>query len=413
MKAEIITIGDELLIGQVINTNQAYIAEKLTGIGISVDRMLTVSDDLEPILGAFREAWSRADVVVVTGGLGPTHDDITKKAVCDFFGTTLVSNKEVRLNIERLLQARNTPWNAASEEQTMFPESGTVMLNRLGSAAGILFEKDEKYFIALPGVPYEMTAIVSEEFIPWLMKRIKGPAIRQLTLRTTGISESNLAGLLGDLDALLQGARLAFLPSPSGVRLRITVQDPDPIAAENRVHSVETSIREKAAKHIFGKGDQELEETVGKLLTRRGLTISVAESCTGGLIADHLTDISGSSGYFDRGVIAYSDKSKSELLGVPAGLITEHGSVSREVAQAMAEGVRRISGTSIALSTTGIAGPTGATATKPVGLVWIGYADEIGSLAVRLNLGNDRRRVKERAVAAALDLVRRKLMKIE
>ncbi len=413
MKAEIITIGDELLIGQVINTNQAYIAEKLTGVGISVERMVTVSDELAPILGSFSEAWNRADVIVVTGGLGPTHDDITKKAVCDFFGTRLVSNQEVRVNIERLLQARNAPWNPASEEQTMFPESATVMLNRLGSAAGILFEKEGKYFLALPGVPYEMTAILSEEFLPWLTQRLHGPAIRQITLRTTGISESNLAGLLGDLDTLLKGARLAFLPSPAGVRLRVTVQDHDPVIAEKRLQEVESGIRAKAAKFIFATGTQELEETVGKLLARRKFTISVAESCTGGLIADYLTDVSGSSGYFERGVVAYSNRSKIELLGVPGQLIQEHGSVSREVAEAMARGIRSISGTTIGISTTGIAGPTGATPEKPVGLVWIGYADEGGSLAIKLNLGNDRRRVKERAATAALDLVRRKLMKID
>ncbi len=413
MKAEIITIGDELLIGQVVNTNQAYIAEKFTEIGISVERMVTVSDDLDPILDAFREAWNRVDVVAVTGGLGPTHDDITKKAVCQFFGTSLVSRQEVRENIERLLQARNLPWSPASEEQTMFPASATVMLNRLGSAAGILFEKEGKYLIALPGVPYEMTAIVSEEFIPWLTKRLHGPVLRQVTLRTTGISESKLSGLLGDLDALLQGARLAFLPSPAGVRLRATVLDTDAIVAEERLKAVESRIREKAARYIFGSSTNQLEEIVGNLLTEKGLTISVAESCTGGLIADYLTDVSGSSGYFDRSVVAYSNKSKAELLGVPAELIAAYGAVSREVAEAMARGIRAASGTSIGLSTTGIAGPTGAAAEKPVGLVWIGYADEHLSLAVKLNLGNDRRRVKERAATAALDLVRRKLMKIE
>ena len=231
MNAEIITIGDELLIGQVINTNAAYIAERLTEIGIPVIRMVTVGDDLATMLESFRAAWERAEVVIVTGGLGPTHDDVTKTAVCEFFGTTLEANEEVRKNVERLVAARNAKWTNASEEQTMFPAGARVLLNRLGSAAGILFERGNRMMIALPGVPYEMKGIVDEEAIPYLRTKIRGPAFRQLTLRTTGIAESRLAERLGDLEQLLQGARLAFLPSPAGVRLRITVVDPDPVRA--------------------------------------------------------------------------------------------------------------------------------------------------------------------------------------
>jgi nicotinamide-nucleotide amidase len=413
MTAEIITIGDELLIGQVVNTNQAFIADRLADIGIPVTRMITVADELAPILEACSQSWARAGVIILTGGLGPTHDDVTKKALCAFFSTELQSNEEVRRNVERLLQARNAPWSPAAEEQTMFPAKAKVVPNRLGTAAGILFEQENKLLVALPGVPYEMTAMVTESLIPLLRVKAGETTYRQLTLRTTGISESNLAKTLGDLDQLLEGAKLAFLPSPGGVRLRITVHEPDPIQSEKKLIAVEQRIREKATRYIYGSGSQELEEVVGKLLARRRLMIAVAESCTGGLIADMLTNVSGSSAYFERGVIAYSNSAKTALLGVWEGVIREHGAVSREVAEQMASGIRANAGTAIGLSTTGIAGPAGATPGKPVGLVWIGYSDAESTLAIRFQFGNDRRRVKERAAAAALELVRRKVLKLE
>jgi len=411
MNAEIITIGDELLIGQVVNTNASTIASRLADLGIAVTRMVTIGDEPGPILGAFTEAWSRADLIIVTGGLGPTHDDVTKNAVCDFFGTTLVSNQEVRRNVERLVAARNARWTNASEEQTMFPEGAEVLLNRLGSAAGILFRRDGRTFIVLPGVPYEMTGILDEEVLPLLRTNRTGPQLRQVTLRTTGISESVLAEKLGDLEALLGGARLAFLPAPAGVRLRITVFDEDPVTAEKHLHDVETQIREKAGMHVYGTGSQELEEVVGNLLRRKKLTVAVAESCTGGLIADLLTDVSGSSEYFREGIVAYSNGTKIRRLGVPEELIRLHGAVSREVAEAMASGIRSMAGTDLGVSVTGIAGPTGGSASKPVGLVWIGYSNSAGTTALRFQFGSDRRRIKERAASAALELVRRKVMK--
>jgi len=410
MNAEIITIGDELLIGQFINTNQAYIAEKLAAVGIGIGQMVTIGDDLGAILSAFRQSWERADVVLVTGGLGPTHDDITKKAVCRFFDTELAVNDEVRLNVERLLKLRNAPWSEAAEEQSMFPRKARVIPNRRGTAAGMLFEKEGKYFIVMPGVPYEMTAMVDETVVPFLESKLAGAVVRHLTLRTTGISESVLSRNLGNIDELLEDAQLAFLPSPFGVRLRITVEAPDVSAAERKLYLVESRIMEKAAKHVYGRGNEELEEVVGRLLGDKKLTIAVAESCTGGLVGDLITDVSGSSAYFERGVIAYSNKSKTDLLGVPAELIAQHGAVSKEVSEAMATGVRKLAGTDIGLSTTGIAGPTGAATDKPVGLVWIGYSDASEMLALKFNFGDDRRRVKERAAAAALELVRRRII---
>jgi len=409
MTAEILTIGDELLIGQVINTNQAYIAEQLNLINIRVARMATVGDEMDEILPAFQSAWDNYDVVIVTGGLGPTHDDITKKAVCKFFDTDLVSNDQVRTHIQELWKHRNMQWTPSSEEQTMVPRKAELIENPVGTAAGFLFKAGQKRFIVLPGVPYEMKEMIDRSVIRLLSPLAGGMTIQHRTLRTTGIAESVLAERLGDLATLLQGAKLAFLPAPTGVRLRITVIDPNPDSASQRVHEIEERIRARASSFIYGEEKEELEEVLGQILAEQKLTIAVAESCTGGLILHKLTNVSGSSAYVDRGLVTYSNRSKSELLGVPADLITAHGAVSKEVAEAMAAGVRRLAGTDIGLSTTGIAGPTGGTEEKPVGLVWIGFANERESVAVRHQFGGSRTLIKERASQAAMEMVRRKL----
>ena len=412
MKAEIITIGDELLIGQIINSNQAYIAEKLNGIGIEIDRMTTVGDRPDSVLEAFRLAWDRQNVVIVTGGLGPTHDDITKKAVCAFFGTDLVSSAQVREHVQQLMQARNIAWTPSAEEQTMVPRAATVIPNPVGTAPGMLFEEEEKWFIALPGVPYEMKEMMMHTVVPLLASHVEGSVIRHRTLRTSGIPESILARQLGNLEDVLLGARLAFLPSPTGVRLRIDVHDSDEQRALGKIAEVEQRIIEKVGKYVYGTEEEELEDVVGRLLTERRLTIAIAESCTGGMIADRVTNVSGSSAYFERGIVAYSNLSKTELLGVPQELIEQHGAVSKAVAEAMATGIRRVARTDIGISTTGIAGPTGGTPEKPVGLVWVGYADAAENFAMRFNLGEHRFRTKQRASTAALELVRRRLLNI-
>ncbi len=413
MTAEIITIGDELLIGQVVNTNQAFIAEKLNEIGAAIERMTTVGDDRAQILAAFRFAWDRCTIVIVTGGLGPTHDDVTKKAVCEFFDSDLIANDEIRRHVMELAKKWNRPWSQAYEEQVMFPRKAKLIPNPIGTAGGMLFEEAGKYFIVLPGVPYEMKEMMLRTVIPFLATKVVDQTIRHRTLRTTGISESMLAQHLGDLKEVLRGARLAFLPSTTGVRLRITVHAQDSATAETKLREVEQRIRARVQKYIYGINEEELEEIVGRLLTERRLTIAVAESCTGGLIADRITNVSGSSNYFERGVVTYSNRSKVELLGVPESLIHEHGAVSKAVAEAMATGIRRLAGTDIGIATTGIAGPTGGTPEKPVGLVWIGFADAGTSFALRFQFGDVRRNVKERAAQAALEIVRRRLLNIE
>jgi competence/damage-inducible protein CinA-like protein len=413
VNAEIITVGDELLIGQVINTNQAYIAERLNLIGIHVAAMMTVGDRIDEIVSAFDEARERWQVVVVTGGLGPTHDDVTKNALCRLFDTDLVTNESLRDHIAVLLGRRNIAWNPSAEDQARVPRRATILPNPVGTAPGMLFRDGGKFFIVLPGVPYEMKEIIDGSVIPLLKSSFSGTAICHRTLRTTGIAESMLAQKLGKLDDLLDRVSLAFLPSPTGVRLRLSAHDTDEQQAMERIRSAEEKIRNKVGRYIYGTETEELEEVLGRLLADRKVTIAVAESCTGGHIADRLTNVSGSSAYFERGVVTYSNASKTALLNVPPALIERHGAVSREVAEAMAVGVRLSAGTDLGLSTTGIAGPTGGTPEKPVGLVWVGYADAAGTIAQKFQFGDGRIRFKERAAQAALECARRRILHLE
>jgi len=413
MRSIIITIGDELLIGQVMNTNASFIAEKLTAAGVEVCRMLTVSDDEPEIVKAFEEALPRYDLSIATGGLGPTHDDVTKKAVCRFFGVDLVPSPEVQRTIEEFLLQRNIPWSQAAEEQTLVPRGAVIIPNRRGTAPGELLERDHRHLVVLPGVPHEMEGMMEEFVVPFVKERSSGQVILNRTLKTTGISESALAERIGAIDQLLaRGERLAFLPSASGVRMRISVTNSDRAAAERRISEIESVIRARVGKYIYGADQEELEQVVGAILRERGLRIAVAESCTGGLIADKITNVPGSSDYFERGVVAYSNASKIDLLHVPSRLINQHGAVSQEVAEAMATGIRTVSGTDIGLSTTGIAGPAGGTEEKPVGLVWIGYSDVSRTIAVKFQFGRERLIIKQRAAQASLEMVRRRLLKI-
>jgi nicotinamide-nucleotide amidase len=416
MKAEVISIGDELLIGQVINTNQAFIAEKLNSIGVSVGKMTTVGDDESSILESFGEALANHDLVLVTGGLGPTHDDITRTAVCKFFDTDLVVNDEALERVKGFFEKRGIVPKKVNEDQARVPRSCMVIQNHHGTAPGFLFERNGRYLIAMPGVPFEMKAMVENHILPFFAAKASGLVIQHRTLKTTGIGESFLAEQIGDISTLFSpkdGVTLAFLPGPTGTRLRITARADSTDAAGRKVELVEKRIRSKAGKYIYAADEEELEEVIGKLLLERRLTLAVAESCTGGLIADRITNVPGSSNYFERSYVTYSNESKLADLGVPSSLILRHGAVSSEVAEAMAAGVRTKSNSDIGLSTTGIAGPSGGSKEKPVGLVWVGYSDRAGTLALRFNFGDNRRRTKERAAQAALELLRRKLLKID
>ena len=414
MKAYLISIGDELLIGQTINTNVAYIGSALSDINIEVIESSVVGDNMEAILHELDKASSMADLIVITGGLGPTHDDITRSAIVKYFKTELVQSKEVLEDIQQFFSKRGRTVTELNASQALVPKIAIPIRNKRGTAPGMWIEKNKKIYVVMPGVPYEMKGMMEDFVIPRLSEMTKGNGnvIKKLILQTTGIPESTLFERLGNLDELLQGAKMAFLPNQYGVKLRITVTDSNDKDAANRLNEIEQKIRTKVGRYIFARGEETLEEVIAKILSERGLTLSVAESCTGGEICTRLTNVSGSSKYFERGIVPYSNAAKVELLKVNEDTIAQVGAVSPEVAMQMAEGVRAVSGTDIGISTTGILGPTGATTNKPVGLVYIGYCDEKVCTAKKFLFGDDRILNKQRATQAALEMLRRQLLGI-
>jgi len=414
MNAHIITIGDEILIGQTINTNAAFIGEKLSGIQVNVRKTSTVPDNEEDILREFKTCLNENDLVVVTGGLGPTHDDITRTCIVKFFHTELIRNEEVLDDVRNFFKKRGRKITKINEDQSLVPKNAAVIRNERGTAPGIWIEKDDKIFVAMPGVPFEMKAMMNNYIIPKLQEKTinKGSFLKRGNLLTTGIPESTLFERLGDLDELLGGAKLAFLPSQFGVKLRVTVEEKNEETAANKLSEIEQKIRSKAGRFIYSKQDEPLENVIARMLIERSLTIAVAESCTGGLISNLLTNISGSSKFYQRGVISYSNASKIEILKVSEDTIAQYGAVSVETARQMAEGIRSISATDLGLAITGIMGPTGGSAEKPIGLAYIGICDEKVCTAKKFQFGDDRILNKQRAAQSALDMIRRYLLGI-
>jgi len=414
MKAYIITIGDEILLGNTLNTNAAYIGNQLFEVNIPVIKTSVVGDDNPAILNELKLASETSDLILITGGLGPTHDDVTRKSIVDFFNTELIENKEVLEDIQKLFEKRKRKMTDVNVDQAKVPKIAEVIRNQLGTAPGMWIEVDQKIYVIMPGVPYEMESMIEITVIPKLKERIgEGQKLlKKKMLMTTGIPESTLYERLGSIDELLQGAKLAFLPNQFGVKLRLSVEGEDEKELQNKLLEVEQRIRAKAGRFIYGVGEDQLEVVVGKLLVERELKIATAESCTGGLLGNILTNVSGSSKYFERGIICYSNAAKVEILKVNEDTLAEHGAVSMEVAMQMAEGVKSTSGSDIGLATTGIMGPTGATADKPVGLVYIGYCDEKVCTAKKFNFGDDRLLNKQRTAQAALDFIRRQLLGI-
>jgi nicotinamide-nucleotide amidase len=406
LPAEIITIGNEVLSGHTVNTNAAKIARRLGELGIAVNWTTTVGDVAEHMREAFQAAWNRAQVIVTTGGLGPTHDDITRSVFCEVFSRTLVRDEMVLQNIKELFTRRGRTLTERNIDQAMVPTHTEVMMNRWGTAPGIYLNEAEHHWFMLPGVPREMEGLLEHEVVPRLLRVVGERAIVRRELHVVGVPESHLMDRIDGIPGLEQ---VASLPdSTKGeVTLRITVAGNERAAAEAEVARLEGALRERVGEAIYGLDDETLEGVVGRLLTERGMTISLAESCTGGLVATRLTDVSGSSNYFPLAVVAYSNAAKEMLLGVPHDLIVEHGAVSEPVAKAMAEGVRRIGKTNIGVGVTGIAGPTGGTAEKPVGLTYIALSYEGGTKGEKFLFGGDRQMNRWRAATAVLDMVRR------
>jgi len=408
---DIISIGDELLIGQVQNTNASWMAEKLNQKAIPINRIISVSDKWKAINDALTDSTLSAKLVLVTGGLGPTKDDLTKEAICDFFGSKLVLKQEVLDHVRDFFAKRGRELTESNSKQAMLPDNCEVVHNSQGTAPGMHFEKDGTHFVFMPGVPFEMKAIMTEWVIPYFSKHCKVKPLAQKTVLTSGLGESFLADRISDWEnALPENTSLAYLPSPGRVRLRISVKSDYQEDADNQLQKHIADLQNIIPEFIFGYDNDLLEEVIGNLLKNASKTISIAESCTGGMIAEKLTSIAGSSAYFKGGVVAYANEIKANVLKVDPALIEENGAVSEEVACAMAEGVRKLMQTDIAISTTGIAGPDGGTEEKPVGTVWIAMATEDGVSANKYQFGNQRQRNINWTVQTALNTVRKSLI---
>ncbi len=408
MNVALCSIGDEVRIGQIVNTNASWIAAACTEAGCDVIEHVTVADTASHITVTFDRLRTLADVIICTGGLGPTHDDITVDVVAGYTDDTLVESQEWLRHLEVWMRQRGRDLTDRNRRQALLPSRATILPNPHGTAAGMLLEHHGSTFIVLPGVPTEMKAIMEQSVLPWIAERVSledVPRTTYQTMMTVGIAESTLADLLGDPSTFLGTSTLAFLPNYHGVRMRIgaTARTNEECARE--LHRLKTHIVERAGRFIFGEGDTSLAEVVGHLLKQRGETIAIAESCTGGLLGGALTDVSGSSAWFIGGMLTYSNESKVAQLGVDADLIAQHGAVSESVACAMAENVRDRFGTTYGIGITGIAGPTGGSDEKPVGTVWIGVADTNNVTAHRCQFGNDRRITRERSVGTALGLL--------
>jgi nicotinamide-nucleotide amidase len=407
MKAELITIGDEILIGQIVDTNSAWMGKQLNLHGIEVYQVTSVHDDHDHIMTALANAENNVDLVLITGGLGPTKDDITKKCLCEYFNTELVFHPEVLEHVQSLLSARNVTINKLNRDQALLPASCTVLHNSAGTASGMWFERGNTIFVSMPGVPFEMEAIMTEEVFPRLTQLGIMQSIVHKTVLTIGLPESMLAERIEKWESALPSfIKLAYLPSQMMVRLRLSGYGTDQILIEEEIARQVKELLAIIPEYVFGFDDENLGIVIGRMLTESGKSMAVAESCTGGNIAHFITSNSGSSAYFKGGVVAYSNEIKSKLLNVPVELIDIYGAVSQQVAEAMAIGALNALNSDYAVATTGIAGPDGGSAEKPVGTVWIAVAGPSGVKSKLYNFKHNRERNIIRTTHTALNLLR-------
>ena len=401
---EIITIGDEILIGQIVDTNSAWMAVELNKAGFQLAQITSVHDEADHIKKALDEALLRADVVLMTGGLGPTKDDITKQTLCEYFGTKLVFNPDVLENIQQIYHTRQSVMNELTKSQAMVPENCTVIQNRAGSAPITWFEKEGKVIVSMPGVPLEMKKVMSEEIIPRLQKYFKTPAIIHKTVQVYGIPESQLALRLTEWEnALPEYLHLAYLPNFGIVKLRLSGAGQDEYKLEDAINQQIETLKSILGESIFAYEDKPVEKIIYEKLKISGLTVSTAESCTGGNIAHRLTLIPGISDCFKGSVVAYHNELKINALGVSARDIEQYGAVSSQISTQMAEGARKVMQTDLAVATTGIAGPTGGTDEKPVGTIWISVSSPERTITRSFNFGQfARENFIERSTMAAL-----------
>jgi nicotinamide-nucleotide amidase len=412
--AEIITIGDEILIGQIVDTNSAFLGKEFNKIGVSVYQITSVQDDRAHILKALKEAEENADIIIITGGLGPTKDDITKHTICEYFNDTLVENKAVLAHVEHLFSKYiSTPISDLNRQQALVPSKAKVLKNEYGTAPGMWLEKNGKVFVSLPGVPYEMKALIKNEVLPALRSKFKFPYIKHKTLLTYGLGESAIANRIEAWeDALPKFIKLAYLPNLGKVRLRLSGKAMDKNIVEAELEKQIQLLLPQIEDIFVGfEDDLSLEAIIGKQLTHLGKTISIAESCTGGQIANAITANAGASKYFKGSIVSYATESKINILKVSEKDIETKSVVSKEVAEAMAVNVRQLFNADYGISTTGNAGPTKGDSDAEVGTVWIAIASEQGVVANVFNFGNHRGKVIMKATNKAFEMLQKEILK--
>lgn len=402
MQAEIISIGDELLLGQTINTNASWMSEQLALIGINTIQVTTISDDHDHIIKSVDDALRNSDLVLVTGGLGPTRDDITKKALAEYFETPLVMNKEVEKKVVDFFESRGREVLQVNRDQALLPESAKMIPNELGTASGMWFERDDKIVISMPGVPYEMKSMMKESILPQLSD--ENHKLYYAMVYTQGIGESKLADLIKPWEEKIEasGLKLAYLPSPGLVKLRITSQDGDKIL----VDEICRDLKQQFPKLVYSLNTFSIAKVVGEILKYGSSTVGTVESCTAGSLSAMITSVAGASEYFMGSLITYSNEEKMKLAGVKKETLINHGAVSEETAVEMANGGREKLGVDYCVSTTGIAGPDGGTKEKPVGTVWIAISSSKGTVAKKFLFGSDRARNVEMTCLSALNFLR-------
>lgn len=414
MNTDIITIGDELLIGQVVDTNSAWMAQQLNFLGFNVRQITSISDNKEHIVNTLNEVSKYSRLVLITGGLGPTNDDITKKTLAEYFGTRLIRNESLARHIETLLKGRGVGMNSLNYGQADVPENCDLIFNDCGTASGMWFEKEGIVYVSMPGVPFEMKSMMTREVLPRIRKHFKTPHIIHKTIMTQGLAESHLAQRIAPWEKQLpSNIKLAYLPVPGMVRLRMSGSDTDESRLQKEIdHQVE-ELQKYIADFIFGYDDETFPEVLGDLLRTGKKNVAVAESCTGGNIAHLITLIPGSSDYFTGSITAYSNQIKTSVLNVSAKDLQAYGAVSQPVVEQMAEGVRRLFKTDYAIATSGIAGPTGGSAEKPVGTVWIAVCSAQKTVARKFDFGEDRQRTIDKASVMSMSMLRRLILDME
>ncbi len=411
MQASILTIGDEILIGQVVDTNAAWLGAELSNLGITVTEIRSISDHEVAISQALDDLVPVSDLLLITGGLGPTNDDITKKVLAQFFNASMVFDEGTYEHVRAIFEQRGRTVSEINKAQAMVPDNCELLHNSNGTAKGMWFASGNTHVISMPGVPYEMKGVFSDEVLPRIRQRFSLPVIVHRTLLTQGVPESILAEKLASWEETLPDyMKLAYLPSPGRVRLRLTAKGGNELQLKEEVSAQISRIYQLLPKYIYGEGEQLLEQVVGDLLKEKGQTLSTAESCTGGTIAQKITSCSGSSAYFYGAVVAYDNSVKEGTLGVASDTLDSYGAVSEEVVLEMAAGVRKLIGTDWAVATSGVAGPDGGTKEKPVGMIWLAVVGPEYAETKCLRLGTNRGRNIEITVQTALNYLRRALL---